>query len=455
MRPEPVPPSAESPALRRVVLWIARRCLGWFYRDVRVVRAEQIPATGAVLLIGNHPNDLPDVLLGYLTTPRPLRYIATISAARSWISARTYAALGVVPVARVRDVRAMRADGVDAVAVNRAANDAVHLALAEGAVVGVFPEGGVHVGPSLGSFRTGVASMVLKYVDADAKNDVKVVPFGVQYEAPHTPGSDVVVVVGAPFGVREAMAAELDGERGAAALSRRFRRAVEGVTRNAPTWEAAADRDRLVAAVAAVSAEDPLAVAPALVPDAERVAVSDDPADVRLRTDAAVLADAVARAGGVGTSAMDMARLCGALGVGRASTSAVLDVATGRMWLGAPVALLGAALHAPVWRGIWWWARRSASGPAEWALKSFIPGLYVMVGWYLLLAVVGAAACRALGWSAWWAVLLVVVAPRCGDSAMRWYAAWRAWRLVRRVRGWPAAQQQVLREAADRVRRAV
>jgi 1-acyl-sn-glycerol-3-phosphate acyltransferase len=60
---------------RPFMLWLSRRAMRWFYRSHRVVADVAVPPAGAVLLIGNHPNDLPDVLTGYMCTDRPVRYL--------------------------------------------------------------------------------------------------------------------------------------------------------------------------------------------------------------------------------------------------------------------------------------------------------------------------------------------------------------------------------------------
>ena len=137
--------------------WVSRRALRWLYREVHYIGRERIPATGPVLLLGNHPNDLPDVLAGLFITERHVRYVATLSATVLPLATASYKAMGVIPVMRVRDVRMMRARGVDVAAVNASAFETVRDAFSAGDVVAIFPEGGVHDTPILGVPRAGVA----------------------------------------------------------------------------------------------------------------------------------------------------------------------------------------------------------------------------------------------------------------------------------------------------------
>jgi hypothetical protein len=82
----------------------------------------------------------------------------------------------------------------------------------------------------------------------------------------------------------------------------------------------------------------------------------------------------------------------------------------------------------------------------------FVPGLYLVLFWWLLVSVCAAVALAAVGWSPLWAVLLLVTLPRSGDAAL----GWRDWlgsrRLVQRVRRWSTSERETLRAAAAVIR---
>ena len=445
-------------SFRRVVYWVSGRCLRWFYREHRVVGYGRVPTSGPVLLVGNHPNDIPDVIAGLYLSPRHPRYIATVSMTTSPIARTMYEAMGVIPVARVRDARKMKAEGVDLVAVNQAANAAVLAALAAGDVVAVFPEGGVHDVPQIGRLRTGVAKMVLEHLDADPKYDVTIVPFGLQYEAPRTWGSDLLSVLGEPWSARAWFDAQPSEHRGMAALTDRLRESLRSVTRNAATWEEGATRDELVAAAAAAQAPgDPLAVVPTLVARAAAVAATahgdgPGPIAVRLRTAAHTLARAVERAGGVGTSAVDHARLLHALDHALDANAGAAPPSLSVLLVGLPAAAIGWITHGPVLPIVYALARRKATTRADLVANCFVPGLYVVLAWWVLVALVAAVAFATAGGSPLWALLLLVTLPRFGDVAIRWRTRLVSWRLVRRVRRWPHADRAALQSAAVVIR---
>ena len=468
MDPAPLPTfdPAHFSALRAFLRWSARRALRWFYRETVVVPMGVVPATGPVLFIGNHPNDLPDVLLGLQACPRHVRYLATIAAGAGGAAGKGSAARGVIPVTRVRDARKMRAMGVDMAAVNAEAGRRMAQAFAHGHVVGVFPQGGVHDHPQIGRLRSGVSMMALEALDNGSVFDVMVVPFGVQYEAPRTRGTDAMVVVGRGWSLRgwreERQAQGL--EAGVSALTDQLRTSLLGVTRNAPDWESAADRDQLVAAVAAVQPPASSAVqapllerAARLVPLAERLVAnrrSDaaTPHAERVHTFVSELSHLVHEAGGIRTSARDHARLL--QGAGIAAEARLPPLWT--LLLLTPAALIGWLLHGPIFWVVWRLAHRSAKARTDVVARAFVPGLQVVAAWYLLLAVVAVATLvltrNASGLTVVVLLLLVTQLPTAADVAVAWRDGWAGRALVWRVRRWPAARRAEIARVAEALR---
>ena len=475
--------------LHPLVRWLGRRCLRWFYRERCVLGRDNIPAIGPVLLIGNHPNDLPDILLGYLSTSRPVRYVGTISGAASPIARATYRGLGVIPVTRIRDARKQRELGVNA-ANNDAAFRSVSTALKAGAMVAVFPEGGVTDEPFMGPFRGGVSKMALDCAESGAKTAIRFVPIGLHYDAPRTPRTDTTVVIGASFDLDDwlhtyhnssslsSAAAPSAAHRAqtlvAIALRNRMREALLTVTRNAATWEQAQARDRLAALIGALNSSSdtsPLASAaqeqhacahflrhPTVdAPTGDEkatVRVTDNPMDaardnvIRM---ANALSAAVIRAGGRPESPRDCARVLHATGVLSVSPNWPPSFVT---LLSAPIALFGLALHAPVLAFVWRHAQHIAADRAELVGKAFAPGLYFVFLWYAVLGLAFATTLYVTAASAWWAAPAVMLLPRLGDVAVWWHDALSAWRLRARVTRWSDADRAEVRAAADALHKA-
>lgn len=462
---EPFDPTRFS-VLRTFLRWSSWRALRWVYRETAVVRVGLVPETGPVLFIGNHPNDLPDVLLGLQASPRHVRYLATISAGAGGVAGQGYVAMGVIPVTRVRDARKMRAMGVDMAAVNAEAGRRVAEAFASGHVVGVFPQGGLQDVPQIGRLRTGVAMMSLAAIDNGSVFDVTVVPFGVQYEAPRRPRSDAMVVVGRGWSLRgwqaERSAAGLDA--GVSALTDQFRTSLLTVTRNAPDWDSAHERDELVAAMAAVTlppvsaSQAPLLERAArLVPIAESLVAdrrSDGPSPhaARVHTFVSELSHMVHEAGGIRTSARDHAHVVAAAGL-VAETNAMPIWA---LLLLTPVAMLGWLVHAPIFWLVWQLAHRLAKVRTDVIARACVPGLHVVASYYVVLAVVSVTVLVASGGASWSTLtllaLLLTQLPQFADMAVSWRDGWRAQALGWRVRCWPAARRAELVRVVEALR---
>ena len=452
--------------LRAFLRWSGRRALRWFYRETTVVHLGVVPDTGPVLFIGNHPNDLPDVLLGLQACPRHVRYMATIAAGTGGAAAKGYLAMGVIPVTRVRDARKMRAMGVDMAAVNALAGRQVAQAFAQGHVVGVFPQGGVHDASQIGRLRTGVAMMALEALDNGFVFDVTVVPFGNQYEAPRTSRSDAMAVVGRGWSLRGWRAEQLAKglEAGVSALTDQLRISLLGVTRNAPDWDCAHERDELIAAVAAVqppassaSQASLLERAVRLVPIAERTVVnrrSDaaTPHAARLHSFVSELSQFVHDAGGIRTSARDHARVLLAAGVTAESRLAPIWA----LLLMTPAAVIGWITHGPIFWVVWRLAHRLAKARSDVVARACVPGLQVVAAWYLLLAMAAFAIIAVTGAATWLSgivlLLLFTQLPTAADVAVAWRDGWRGHALVWRVRRWPAARRAEIVRVANALR---
>lgn len=451
------------PWFRRLSNWVSRRCLRWMYRDLRFVNVDHVPEHGAVLLIGNHPNDLPDVMLGYIASPRPIRYIATIAAAFSSIAKAVYRGLGVIPVARARDARAARRNGVDPSAINVAAGLSVEHALQNGHAIGLFPEGGVHHAPHLMKPRPGVARMLIQYAaknDSDDRAmDVTIVPFGIQYESPHEIDSDVSVVFGPPVSLfnwwrkskRESELARASEQSPAIALAALFYDLLTGVTRNAADWRQAEIRDRVIAALTAVSLpHDPLLESHRFVEAAQVAARNRSPHAVRMTQLADELAVTVASVGGNSKSARDHADLVRETLDDRSRESAMQAA----LWLAcaSPFAIAGWIVHLPPFIVLRWLARKLATDPTELVARSFLPGALIVI---LAYAGFTAALAAALEYSAHnpaWAFAFVLVAPRLGDVAIEWKRRLKRFLMLSRMRKLTHAERLRVRSLAEELR---
>lgn len=173
----------------RLLKLVARLAMAAWFRDVQVVGAGRVPATGPVLIVASHFNGLLDPALVVATTPRMPRFLGASSFWRNPFLARLLDLTGTLPVNR-------REEG--ATGANVSVFEACHQALALGDVVALFPEGVTHDEPRLVELRTGAARIALGAREAGARG-LKIVPIGLVYSAKTRPRSRALVRVGVPI----------------------------------------------------------------------------------------------------------------------------------------------------------------------------------------------------------------------------------------------------------------
>jgi 1-acyl-sn-glycerol-3-phosphate acyltransferase len=202
-----------------------------FFRHIEVVGRENIPATGAVLFVGNHPNSLIDPVLIITTCGRKVHFAAKDTLFKSRILRQVLRGLGAVPIAR-------RADHAGGKLDNEAAFAAMYDVLGGGGVIGIFPEGISHDESQLATLKTGAARLALGAAARHPSTPVYVVPCGLTFIHPKRFRSRVLVQYGEPIRIddawRERHAA--DGQAAARALTGEIERDLRGLTINAPDW---------------------------------------------------------------------------------------------------------------------------------------------------------------------------------------------------------------------------
>ena len=201
-----------------------------FYKRIEVVGLENVPADGAVILAGNHPNALIDGLLLMCHAGRtPVHLLGNAKLWKIPLFGRLLDALGAVPVMR-REEHGPNAD-------NRDAFDRVDEVLARGGCVAIFPEGISHSDSQLSRLKTGTARIALRAA-ARRETEVAIVPFGLTYLERHRFRSQVLLHFGVPMHMDESRLAAYRNDRVGAVrqLTEDLRNRLARVTLNAPDW---------------------------------------------------------------------------------------------------------------------------------------------------------------------------------------------------------------------------
>ena len=221
---------------------IARAAARIYYR-IRV-EGEAPPQTGPVLFVANHPNSLIDPVLVAAAADRPLRFLAKAPLFEERLVGPLMRASGSIPVYR-------RQDDPELMDRNASVFEAVHSALAEGAAVGIFPEGLSHSEPSLVRLRTGAARIALGTADR-AATVVPIVPVGIVLRQKERFRSKALVLVGFPVEWADLSGRPEDDPEAVRELTHRIEDALRDVTVN---LERIDDRTVIECAEAVYSAE--------------------------------------------------------------------------------------------------------------------------------------------------------------------------------------------------------
>ncbi|MEP6995141.1 MAG: lysophospholipid acyltransferase family protein [Acidobacteriota bacterium] len=157
---------------------LSRFLLRLFYRRIEVVGAQNIPATGPLILAANHHNSLVDAMLLLAVIPRRLRILAKASLFRHPLIGPFLRVIGGLPVHRRQE------PGHDA-ASSAALFEATTRALDTGGAILIFPEGRTQPEPALQELRTGTARMLLAAASSGARA-VALIPVGLVFDQPGT-----------------------------------------------------------------------------------------------------------------------------------------------------------------------------------------------------------------------------------------------------------------------------
>ena len=188
-----------------------------------------VPTTGPVLLVANHPNSLLDPAMVAAAARRPVRFLAKSSLfthpAVGWL----VRGAGAIPVYRQQDDPTQMRRNLEMFR-------AVHTALASGAAVGIFPEGISHSHPAIAPLKTGAARIALGAATLTGA-PFPIVPMGLVVRDKGTFRSAALAIIGAPVAWDDLALAGIDGSDAVRELTARIDTAIREVTVNLEQWE--------------------------------------------------------------------------------------------------------------------------------------------------------------------------------------------------------------------------
>ncbi len=194
-------PTHDAPSrFYAIVRGIGRFWIWFFFQSVEARHPERVPHDGPVLLCINHPNNLIDSLLVGAILERQVYFLATAALFRNSLVARFLRAAGAIPVYR-------RQDDPDQMDRNVEMFTACVETLAQGRLIGIYPEGTTHAESRVQRIKTGAARIALAYeverrdVGGRPLRPLTLIPVGLTFEARKSFRGRVLIAFGEPIPV--------------------------------------------------------------------------------------------------------------------------------------------------------------------------------------------------------------------------------------------------------------
>jgi len=182
----------------RILRWLSRTSVRLFFRRIEVEGLENVPGSGPVLLVPNHPNAIVDALVVVMHLKRPISVTAKSTLADFFLMRQVIKSTNVILFHRKKDM-AMGADpsrNVEAIAECRRR-------LEQGEAILIFPEGQSHSDPGLRPLRSGAARIALDYLQSDGTaGNLAIIPVGLHFPEKDRFRSDVWIRFGKPLDPR-------------------------------------------------------------------------------------------------------------------------------------------------------------------------------------------------------------------------------------------------------------
>ncbi len=188
----------------------------------------RLPESGPVLIVANHNNSLVDPALVAATAARDVRFLAKAPLFTHPLIGWLIRGVGSVPVYRQMDDPSLVAQNLDSF------RDA-HKALAEGSVVGIFPEGISHSASRLAPLKTGAARIALGAA-AQLGTDFPIIAVGLVFRDRDAFRSEAHVIYGEVFRWDDLLG-EVSNRSAVRELTGRIEAAMRKVSINLEQWE--------------------------------------------------------------------------------------------------------------------------------------------------------------------------------------------------------------------------
>ncbi|MFT4754072.1 MAG: 1-acyl-sn-glycerol-3-phosphate acyltransferase [Salibacteraceae bacterium] len=174
-----------------------RTGLKFFYRKLGAVQVNKSINQGSIIFAPTHQNAFMDALAIVMTQPRPSYFLTQAKVFQSKIGAAFFSYIFMLPIYRERD-------GLHTVKKNAKIFDKCVDILIEGKQpLTIFPEGNHNLRRAIRPLQKGIARIAFAVLDKSPETNLKIVPVGINYSAHKKFRSDLFVLYGEPFPVKQ------------------------------------------------------------------------------------------------------------------------------------------------------------------------------------------------------------------------------------------------------------
>lgn len=176
------------------VKYYMRTGFAFYFKNVRIQGAENIPDKKAVLFVANHQNALLDPLLIGSTNKRILHFLTQAQVFKNPFVKNILVYINMLPVYRIRD-------GYDTLSKNDDTFNKCYDILDNKQTLLIFAEGSHSLQRRVRALSKGFTRIAFGALEHNPKNEIDIVPIGYNYSDPKKFGSKASVYYGKPISV--------------------------------------------------------------------------------------------------------------------------------------------------------------------------------------------------------------------------------------------------------------
>jgi glycerol-3-phosphate O-acyltransferase / dihydroxyacetone phosphate acyltransferase len=183
--------------LYKIIRFLLTITSKFYFKTLQVKGIENIPTTGPIFLVANHPAAFLDPMVLSIISPRPLSFLGKGVLFNNKILKWLLPKFGVIPIYRSHETKGQAGKNKDIFIL-------CHKHFAKGGALLAFPEGISLTERKIKKIQSGTARICLgAEADYNYSLDIKIIPIGLNFSNPHKFNGDLFVSIDKPINVSD------------------------------------------------------------------------------------------------------------------------------------------------------------------------------------------------------------------------------------------------------------